>query len=207
MIKNIVFDMGQVLMYFSPDVYISRLGYTGADAALLKREVFQSADWVATDHGTMTPEEAAASMCRRLPERLHEAAEKLTCRWWTGALLPVPHMAELVRELHGLGLGIYLLSNASSALHEYFGRIPGSECFMGRLVSADVKLMKPFPEIYELLYARFGLKPVECWFVDDSAANVESAAVTGMRGSVFYDDVARLRRELRAQGVDVRESL
>ena len=41
MIKNVVFDMGQVLMYFDPDSYIARLGYTGEDAALLKREVFR----------------------------------------------------------------------------------------------------------------------------------------------------------------------
>ena len=99
MIKNIVFDMGHVLMYFSPKVYISRLGYTGEDAELLEREVYRSADWVATDHGTMLPEEGAAAMCRRLPKRLHAAAEELTCRWWQGEFMPVPGMAELVREL------------------------------------------------------------------------------------------------------------
>ena len=119
--------------------------------------------------------------------------------------MPVPGMAELVRELRALGYGIYLLSNASSALNLYFERIPGSECFDGKLVSADVKLMKPFPEIYELLYSRFGLNPEECWFVDDNAANIEIARMTGMNGSVFYDDVARLRRELQAQGIPVKE--
>ena len=205
MIKNIVFDMGHVLMYFSPKVYISRLGYTGEDAELLEREVYRSADWVATDHGTMLPEEGAAAMCRRLPERLHAAAEELTCRWWQGEFMPVPGMAELVRELRALGYGIYLLSNASSALNLYFERIPGSECFDGKLVSADVKLMKPFPEIYELLYSRFELDPAECWFIDDNAANIESARMTGMNGSVFYDDVARLRSELREQGIPVKE--
>ena len=153
----------------------------------------------------MLPEEGAAAMCRRLPKRLHAAAEELTCRWWQGEFMPVPGMAELVRELRALGYGIYLLSNASSALNLYFERIPGSECFDGKLVSADVKLMKPFPEIYELLYTRFGLNPEECWFVDDNAANIESARMTGMNGSVFYDDVARLRRELRAQGIPVKE--
>ena len=205
MIKNIVFDMGHVLMYFSPKVYISRLGYTGEDAELLEREVYRSADWVATDHGTMLPEEGAAAMCRRLPERLHAAAAELTCRWWQGEFMPVPGMAELVRELRALGYGIYLLSHASSAVTLYFERFPGSECFDGKLVSADVKLMKPFPEIYELLYSRFGLNPEECWFIDDNAANIESARMTGMNGSVFYDDVARLRRELQAQGIPVKE--
>lgn len=205
MIKNIVFDMGQVLMYFDPDSYIARLGYTGEDAALLKREVFRSADWVSTDHGTKLPAEAAEDMCRRLPERLHAAAEELCCRWWHGEIMPVPGMAELVRELRAKGYGIYLLSNASSDLHKYFHRIPGSECFMGKLVSADVKLLKPMYEIYQRLYSDFGLKPEECWFVDDSPTNVECARCTGMGGSVFYNDAKRFRRELIEQGLDLTE--
>ena len=88
MIKNIVFDMGHVLMYFSPKVYISRLGYTGEDAELLEREVYRSADWVATDHGTMLPEEAAAAMCQRrmsfqrVPSKANSQRRSF-CRAWS----------------------------------------------------------------------------------------------------------------------------
>lgn len=203
MIKNIIFDMGQVLMSFEPEVYIARLGYTGEDAALLQREVFDSADWVAMDHGVVTPEGAAQAMCRRLPSHLHAAAMELSCRWWQGEIEAIPGMAELVEELHDLGYGIYLLSNAASTLHCFFERIPGSEFFEGKIVSADEKLLKPMHEIYELLYARYDLVPEECWFIDDNTMNVECARVTGMSGSVFYGDVQRLRRELREQGVAV----
>lgn len=205
MIKNIIFDMGQVLMFFEPDKYIARMGFAGEDAALLRREVFDSADWVAMDHGVVTPEGAAEAMCRRLPARLHAAAVELCCRWWQGEIKAIPGVAELIEELHGLGYGIYLLSNAASTLHRYFDRIPGSGYFDGKIVSADEKLLKPMHEIYELLYARFGLLPEECWFIDDNTVNVECARVTGMQGSVFYGDVRRLRRELRQQGVMVRE--
>ena len=119
--------------------------------------------------------------------------------------MPVPGMAELVRELRAKGYGVYLLSNASSELHKYFHRIPGSECFMGKIVSADVKLLKPMHEIYERLYSEFDLKPEECWFVDDSPTNVECARCTGMGGSVFYNDAKRFRRELIEQGLDLTE--
>ena len=47
MIKNIVFDMGNVLFDFKPSEYIRRLGYTGRDAELLETEVFKTAEWCA----------------------------------------------------------------------------------------------------------------------------------------------------------------
>ena len=109
----------------------------------------------------MTEEEAAASMCSRLPERLHEQAHLLVDRW-DRPILPVPGMAELVRELKEAGYGVYLLSNASYRQHEYWPRVPGSEYFDGTLISADVKLIKPCAEIYELLYST--LPPLSACF-------------------------------------------
>ena len=117
----------------------------------------------------------------------------------------MPGMAELVRELKQAGYHIYLLSNASLALREYFPRIPGSECFDKLMVSAEEKLLKPSHEIFERLYEKFGLTPGQCWFIDDSPQNVEGAIQTGMGGSVFYGDVKRLRRDLIQAGIRCRE--
>ena len=105
---------------------------------------------------------------------------------------------------HGLkekGYGIYLLSNAGVSLREYFPGIPGAEYFDGLLVSAEEKLLKPQHEIYHRLYGRFGLDPARCFFIDDSPANIEAALCTGMEGTVFRGDPARLRRELEQAGI------
>ena len=125
--------------------------------------------------------------------------------WWKPPLSPIPGMAELVREVKGLGYGVYLLSNATAALHEYFPRIPGADCFRGGVVSADVKLLKPQHEIFELLFRTFSLRPEECFFIDDSPANIAGAFVLGMPGAVFLNDMARLRAQLRLAGVPVGE--
>ena len=114
-------------------------------------------------------------------------------------------MAELIQELDGLGYGIYLLSNATSALNGYFRRIPGSEHFRGMLVSADWKLLKPQHEIYETFLSEQKLDPAECLFLDDYPPNIEGAGRCGMQGLVFYQDMERLRRELRSLGVGVKE--
>ena len=206
MIRNIVFDMGGVLIAWSPELILSRLSLSEEDAALLRREVFGETEWVCLDRGSMTAEEAFARISARLPERLREAARRCVCGWWDALLVPVPGMAALIAELKELGYGVYLLSNATSRLHEYFPRIPGSEHFDGKLVSADWRLLKPEPAIYQKLYELFSLRPEDCFFVDDSPMNIEAASRTGMRGAVFFGDTARLRRALREAGVPVREA-
>jgi putative hydrolase of the HAD superfamily len=204
MIRNIVFDMGGVLIAWDPARIVARLGLSGEDARLLRREVFQSVEWVSLDRGTLSEREALERFSRRLPERLHEAAIRCVY-WWKEELWPTEGMAELIRELDSLGYGIYLLSNATSALHGYFPRIPGAEHFRGLLVSADWKLLKPQREIYEKLFSRLGLERGDCLFVDDYAPNIEGANVAGMDGIVFFRDMARLRRDLRDRGVPVEE--
>lgn len=201
MIDTIVFDMGQVLIQWQPERMIASFGLTGEEEAMVMRELFRSVEWVRLDRGTITEEEVVRAVCARLPEKLREPVETLTFGWHKRDLIPMPGIAELVRELKGEGYRIYLLSNASLALRGYFPRIPGSECFDGLLVSAEEKLIKPQHEIYECLYQRFGLNPQTCFFVDDAPANVEGAYCTGMMGTVFRFDVARLRREMQAEGI------
>ena len=205
MIKNIIFDMGNVLILWSPKKIVARQGLNEADSALLEREVFQEYEWVSMDHGIMSQEEGYASICRRLPERLHAAAHACVFDWWKEPLDPVPGMAELVREVKALGYHVYLCSNATSPLREYFDRIPGSECFEGRIVSADVKLLKPQHEIYETLFETIGLKPEECFFIDDSPLNIDGAYAVGMPGAVWLNDMPRLRARLHEAGVPVKE--
>ena len=142
MIRNIVFDMGQVLLRFIPDLFIERLGVEGEDKKLLNREVFRSLEWARMDRGSLTDEEAAEIICRRVPERLHDAVHKLVAMW-DRPILAVEGTEELIAELKEKGYGIYLLSNASYRQHDYWPKLPASRYFDGTLVSADVKLVKP----------------------------------------------------------------
>ena len=203
MIRNIILDMGNVLIHWCPERFVERYGLSEEDRVLVLQEVFTSVEWIQLDRGIISFEEGIGAMCRRLPERLHTAARELTLDWWRDCLFPVEGMGELVRELKGLGYGIYLLSNAKADLPLYFDRIPGSECFDGRIVSADWKLLKPQPEIYELLLRQFGLKAEECFFADDLFINVEAALLVGMSGTIFRG-AKELRRALIKAGVPVK---
>ena len=146
-------------------------------------------------------EEAAEIIASRVPERLHETVHRLVNEW-DRPILPVPGMEELVRELKRNGYGIYLLSNASVRQPVYWQNVPVKDCFDGTLISAEEHLVKPQPEIYDLLCQRFSLKKEECVFIDDSTPNAEGAFFTGISAIVFHDDVKELRRKLRE--LDVR---
>ena len=204
MIKNILFDMGQVLIRFDQKYFIKRLGIEDADLDLLLREVYRSVEWVQMDRGTLREEDAFRSISKRLPERLHDAAWKLFCMW-DRPILEVAGMYELVEELKGLGYGIYLLSNASVRQHDYWPRIPASRFFDGKLISADVHVIKPQPEIYRLCLEKFGLQAEECFFIDDAPANIEGALCCGIAGAVFHGDAKLLRSQLRTAGIPVTE--
>ena len=201
MISNIIFDMGGVLIRWNPKKMLENANLSPEEMAILDRELFHGVEWIQMDRGIRTAEETVEAVCARVPQRLWEPVRSLVLGWHQRYLEPMPGMAELVRELKEKGYRIFLLSNASAALRSYFPRIPGSECFEKLLVSAEEKLLKPSHEIYERLYEKFELNPAECWFIDDSPANVEGAMLTGMGGTVFYGDVPRLRRELRREGI------
>ena len=196
MIRNIVFDMGQVLIRWQPEYYLSQGSFSEEDKALLLKEVFRSVEWVQLDRGSLTLEEAAAAMGSRLPEHLRSAVWDFCIDWYRFPMVPMPGMADLVRELKAKGYGIYLLSNCSLPLRQHYHRIPGLEVFDGVFISSEQRLLKPQHEIFEKFFATFCLEPSECFFVDDAVANIEGALECGMPGTVFRGDAGELRAEL-----------
>lgn len=201
MIRNIIFDMGNVLILFDTEAFIDRIGIKDpADRHILQREVYRSVEWAMMDRGSLTDAEAAERMRKRVPEHLKEAVTLLVEKW-DRPVLPVEGMYELVRDLKEAGYGIYLLSNASYHQHDYWDDIPGSSLFDGKLISCDVHVVKPQPEIYLMLFQKFGLRPEECFFIDDATWNVEAGMLCGMQGAVFHGDVGEMREKLKEAGV------
>lgn len=194
-IQNVVFDMGGVLMGWDP-IRISRaLCPDPDDAALVAHAVFDSREWGWTDAGAVSPETVAWTAKLKLPERLHDMADRFTFHWCDeGIFDPIPEMGEFIRELKAAGYGIYLLSNAGPTFELYRARIPAIELFDGMLVSCYEHVVKPDAPIYQLLCTRYELNPASCLFVDDLLRNVVGAQRAGMQGYVFDGNVDALRR-------------
>lgn len=203
MIKNIVFDMGKVLIQFDPEYFIRRIGITDEnDIQILLREIYKSIEWSMMDRGTLTDQEACEIMSKRIPEHLRQYVPKLTYEW-DRPIVPIEGAERLVRELKASGYDLYLLSNASVHQKNYWPNIPGNECFTGTVVSSYIGLVKPQPEIYKYILDKYNLKADECVFIDDSTLNVEGAVFSGLKGIVFHDDYNEVREKLIELGVNV----
>ena len=202
MIKNIVFDMGGVLIFDAAMDCIAR--YAGAsqadqaDRELLNRELCHSPEWkFGWDNGTMSTDEMVESVCKRLPERLHEAVRQVAGNWHMDPEL-IPGMDNLIRSLKKSGKGVYLLSNTAVTYYQYRHKLPAIESFDGQFISADYQLLKPHREIYEKFVRVFGLVPIECYFIDDKPENVEGAIAAGWGGGfVFSGEAAALQEALK----------
>ena len=200
-IRNIVFDMGNVMIHFDPETFISRENVTDPeDRRLILNELFQSVEWAQMDSGILTEETAEPLIMKRIPDRLQPVVRNLLYNW----AIPraeIEGMPELVAALKKAGYGIYLLSNASAAQHRYWPLVPVSALFDGKMISCDVKIVKPTWEIYHLFTDRFALDPEECMFIDDAPANVAAAIACGWHGIVFHGNADELAQKLHNAGV------
>ena len=110
--KNIVFDMGNVLTKYKLSDYIGTYTEDEAQAALLKNQVCASVEWICMDRGTMTDEEAVRSICKRIPQSEWELVERFV-REFRMKQEPNPPMEALLGELKEQGYHLFLMSNTS----------------------------------------------------------------------------------------------
>ncbi|MEG1016624.1 MAG: HAD-IA family hydrolase, partial [Oscillospiraceae bacterium] len=163
MIKNVVFDFGNVLSLFKQEHILGSVCTDKDDMRILQKAIFT--DWNSLDEG-YDYDEFIEKTKKELPERLHVAAERVFNEWHT-CLIPVEGMAELIAELKSEGYHIYLLSNAPTFLGEHIDYFDEISYFDGVVISGAIKMAKPNREIYEHLFEKFSLVPSECIFVDD----------------------------------------
>lgn len=183
MIKNIVFDIGNVLLNFKPVEYL-RTKMEEENIKSVKETVFDSPEWPMLDEGTITEKEAIRVISERNAE-IKDLVELAFDNWYD-MLTPIENSVKLLKELKAKGYNLYYLSNFQELAYDYiikeyefFG------LFDGGVASFAEKLMKPDKDIYEKLMERYDLKPEECLFMDDTALNIDGAENVGMKGIVF----------------------
>ena len=202
MVKNIVFDLGGVLIDFDPDRTLARFFRT-EDAQQVHRVLFEGDLWPQLDLGRMSLLQIADEACKTLPAHLHTALRDMLGRWWS-FMPPIDGMEEFVRALKENGYRVYLLSNTSDDLYKNFQNYPVLSLMDGVIASCDYGVLKPDPRLYRALYAKYALDPSECFFVDDMPQNIEGAAKTGMTGFCFAQrNLDKLREAMRKEGITI----
>lgn len=192
MLKNIIFDMGNVLLDYDPEIPLNEFCRSEEEKDAIRRELFEGPEWVQGDMGTIRDADRYDLVKERVPKEMHPALKKCSYSWDI-CLKPVEGAREFCRKVKAAGYGVYVLSNASDKFYEYFPKFLPFDFFNGILVSADVHMIKPDIRIYQHLLEKYQLQAEECLFIDDRPENVEGAKKAGMQAVVFennYDKIA-----------------
>lgn len=203
--KNIVFDMGNVLTKYKLSDYIGTYTEDEEQAALLKNQVCASVEWICMDRGTMTDEEAVHSICKRIPQSEWELVECFV-REFRMKQEPNPPMEALLAELKEQGYRLFLMSNTSHRFRTFSKNIPPVGYMDGIWISCECGYLKPEREAYVDFFRKMKIDPQESYFVDDSPANIEAGMRLGMRGCVYHQDMQELRRNLREAGICLKDA-
>lgn len=200
-IRHIVFDIGNVLLNFDPE-----LAYLDLIPDQMERHAFLrdvcSRDWIIAQdrvHGWAPGEEA---LIARYPG--HETLIRaFRGRWHDMVPEPIADSVGILEQVSSEGVDVTALTNFNGeTFDEASQRFGFFKLFRGMTVSGRVGLLKPEAEIFAHHAASFDLLPEATLFIDDVAANVVAARNAGWQ-SVQFVDPDRLRRDLRSLGVKV----
>ena len=192
-IKNIVFDLGRVLIKFEPKEYIEE------NVPEEKREdfyngIFGSTEWLMLDRGTLSYEDAKKIFKERVP-----GADKQIDRLFDVDLFeilqPIEENVKLLSKLKEK-YNLYILSNFHQPAFEHiFKKYDFFRLFDGHTVSCYYYLLKPEKEIYDTLIDKFNLIPEETVFIDDTKVNIDACEKEGIRG-IHLPDYTELKQKL-----------
>lgn len=184
MITTIIFDIGNVLVDFCWEDYLDGFHFAPDIREKVAEATVLNGAWNEFDRGGSGEEELIEGFVRNAPEAEKEI--RLFCRDIHDMLRNRESTIPWIKELKSRGMKVYYLSNfsqkAARECAHVLDFIPYTD---GGILSYEEKIIKPYPEIYELLIKRYGLIPKECVFFDDREDNCETARKLGMNAFCF----------------------
>ena len=180
MIKNLIFDIGDVLIEYRWMQMFMDHGVSKSETIRIASEMFNSDTWgKRLDAGLINSKQAIEEFRAQYPDDI-EIIE--WCLTHTELMhVPRPEVWDKIGELKKHGYKIYLLSNYSEELLE--SHVKGAnflDYVDGGVISFQIKAIKPDPKIYTALLEKYTLKADECLFFDDRKKNVDGAIACGM---------------------------
>lgn len=182
--KNIVFDMGNVLLDYSPHLIVSNFTQDIQTIQLLTTEIFYKQEWLDLDQGTITEDEAIKTIISRIDVKYKEIVVKIIDEWYF-YLTEREEMIPLLSQLKLNGYKLYLFSNASLRFNQYVNRFKCLQYFEKKIISAELKQSKPSHEFYHQAFKLCQIDPIESFFIDDSAINIIEANKLNMDGYIY----------------------
>jgi putative hydrolase of the HAD superfamily len=185
-VKNVIFDVGGVLLDWNPGRILEGYYADAAERAAMKEAIFLHTDWLELDRGALSEsallERIAARAGRPVPElaNLFEVVRE--------SLQPKTDTLALLASLAARQVPLYCLSNMPPGTFTYLReRFEFWGLFDGIVISGEINMVKPQPEIFEYLLNRHGLVAADTVFIDDHAPNIDAAMALGLHTVLFQN--------------------
>lgn len=202
MIKNIILDVGMVLVDFCWQDVMKELGLSGNTLEIVADATVRSQAWNEYDRSVKPDEEIlsfflAAAMDKQEQVRLFWEQVGRT-------IIQYPYAKAWIASMKKAGYRVYILSNYARRTYE-LTKDTGLDFLPlvdGAVFSFQTGYIKPEKEIYHVMLDQFGLEPEECVFIDDSVRNLAYPKEIGF-GTINFRSFSQVQEELAALGVSL----
>ena len=189
MIKNVIFDIGGVIVKFKKETYLDPLGLDEATKNYLIDEILFTDDWFQLSIGKMTQTEFLDNVAKKHPDYL-ELTKPVFEIETLKKLLPVyTQTIELIKKIKEKGYRLFIISDLEESNVAYVeSQIPNIyELFEDIIYSCRVGMVKKHGEIFDLAINRFNIVPEESIFIDDTQINLDQASKRKINTFRFTD--------------------
>ncbi len=201
MYKNIIFDLGGVMVDFDPKSYLVDRICNVAMEDLVYDITFGSDTWKALDAGLIDRQSGN--------QKMMDEARRADCAFevqavlddWLHILHIRPRMVELVKRLKQSGYNVYYLSNIPQDVLDLLMAHGLDGVFDGGVTSCEVHINKPDPGIYRALLKKYNLKAKQSIFIDDRQENIHAAFSLGFAGMIMKENAGTLARSLETYNI------
>ena len=201
MIKNIILDVGKVLVEWDPKGAFEKIGLDEQTAKAVADATINTSIWIETDRGVWSDEQILSALCENAPKYKEEVK-----KFWDHIDLAIeqfPYTKEWISGMKKEGFHVYILSNYGKKTFELtkdtaLDFLPLTD---GAVFSYTVKQIKPDVEIYETLLKKYQLTADECVFIDDRMENIEGAKKAGIHG-ICFETIEQVKEDLKKYGVN-----
>ena len=198
MIRNIIFDLGNVIINYNQKQIINNFTKKEEEIKYIYDEIFHAPEWELMDLGNITNDEAIEVINKRNEFKYQKLTDNFLHEWYKEQEIN-RDIVEIAKKLKRNGYKLFVLSNMANLTYEYFKKDEFFSLCTGIIISAHEHLIKPDEKVFRLLLDRYKLNAEECLFIDDdpSEQNYKTANKIGIQG----------RRIIPNQAEDVRKLL
>jgi putative hydrolase of the HAD superfamily len=201
MINTIILDIGQVLANFRWKEYLYECGYDEDTVQKISDATVLSKYWSEEDRGVLSQQEVVELCCALDPSV--ETEIRSFFEHITDTVREYDYSVDFIKRLKENGYKVYLLSNYGEKnfkyAQEHFKFIPLAD---GKVISYEIKHIKPEPEIYQTLIQKYNINPKEAVFLDDSEKNLLGVRPFGF-ATIQVKEFDQALDDLRKLGVRI----